>query len=155
VAAGEICTIGVDDDWWGRYDTAYCAHGCCGQWPDQYCCVVSYFGTVWAIVGGVFGSLLFLCVLLALMCVLCKKASHNGRVIHPTTSSNPPRSGLTVVYNSNGGQNPSTHLSVSGGMSSMSAQPPQPPAYKATADTPAPPPYSDPAYPPPFGAALP
>ncbi|KAK7101392.1 uncharacterized protein [Littorina saxatilis] len=124
------------------YDTTYCAYGCCGYYPSQYCCSFS----VGVIVGGVIGSIAGIAILVALICC-CVKSGQRGRVVttQPWSMGN---TGVAVVSSNNSntqysGYNPGYGQPM--GAQPMGAQPMQPPPYSGPAPAYG---YPNPAYPP-------
>ncbi|KAK7102110.1 hypothetical protein V1264_020382 [Littorina saxatilis] len=97
------------------YET--CSNGCCGSYPDFYCCSLSTA----AVAGIVLG-----CIVLVFLCSYClKKKSHSGRVIRPVQPTN-----NTIVYTGMSGSYPMGYA----------GPPPQympaPPPYKRHDDAP-------------------
>ncbi|KAK7496236.1 hypothetical protein BaRGS_00012646 [Batillaria attramentaria] len=135
--AGETCTT-HKYYWTGiTYSTTYCAYGCCGYYPSEYCCSAS----VGLIVGCVIGGIALLIVIIAAVCCCIKRPGHTGRTVRASQVAY-GQNNLAVVYTATSAQYPTAY----GGY--IPTQPVQPPPYQTAEATPTPHAYNDPAYPP-------
>ncbi|KAK7102322.1 uncharacterized protein [Littorina saxatilis] len=115
----------------------YCEYGCC----SGSCCFLS----AWLIGVIVVGSIIFICVVIAIICCVVKSKGSQGRVVQPVNFQ--PHGNVNVAMVSHTGQ--------SGWGQPPYGQVPHPPPYGQVphpppyGQHPPPPVYSDPAYPPP------